>query len=69
MTMTNKCPNCKSNKSTQIAVTSSDGYSNMYHRGAGAVYPLVCLNCGTVYIDKNKLEMIRKSEDFKNGNL
>ena len=65
--MANECPICKSNKSACIEVTSSDGYCGMYHRGTGALYPSICLNCGVIYVDENRLEQIRESEGFNDG--
>ena len=65
--MKNKCPNCKCDKSAWISITSSDGYSGMCHQGTGALYPSICLNCGVIYVDENRLERIRESEGFDNG--
>lgn len=60
--MQSECPNCKSDKSTKLRVSSPDGYSSLIHSGTGVVYPKICLKCGVLYIEKDKLEIIRESE-------
>ena len=60
--MQNECPICKSVKFARLSVHSSDSYSCIIHERTGMVYLQVCLNCGAIYVYKNTLERIRRSE-------
>ena len=54
------CPHCKGTERTTIDVSEPSGYTCMITRECGKVNLLVCLNCGTVYLDRHYLEGIRE---------
>lgn len=62
MTERNQCPFCGSQKSVSITAVGGE-YVGLIFLGHGSVSPNVCLNCGIVYIEKDRCERIRRAED------
>lgn len=57
--MTHECPCCQSNLVVRLEIATSYEYGcSLIHRGSGAVNPLACLNCGTIFLgldDRNNI--------------
>ena len=57
---TNGCPCCGSQKSASITGRTDSGYGCLLILKYGSVYLDLCLNCGCVFIDKERLASIKK---------
>lgn len=53
------CPFCGGEKIAELEAMGGE-WVGLVIRGYGAVYPKICLNCGSVYIPKDKCEKILK---------
>ena len=56
------CPNCKSDKSAYLTITSIDGWSSLTHQLTGRVNLKVCMDCGVLYVDEYSLKNINEAE-------
>ncbi len=57
------CPNCHSDRAVELEV-KGDWLTRLGTRmgkySIGNIYPCVCLDCGTLYLDKRDLEHINR---------
>ena len=56
----NICPSCGSERSVSIDMSSSAEYASLIYINHGSARLMVCLDCGTVYIDQFDRELINK---------
>jgi len=57
------CPNCGHEEYVCIEVSDSSGSCALVVGCTGSVRPRVCLNCGVVYLSKERLEEIKDCEN------
>ena len=54
-----RCPSCDGTMFTSIQASGGEWVSLIIN-GAGSVYPLVCLNCGTVFVSRRIIENLQE---------
>lgn len=59
----NPCPFCGGTKNTHIEATGGE-WVGLVTPICGRVKPIVCLDCGLVYVDKNQCERIKKRREY-----